>query len=146
MPKKPAQRSSLFLLELIIAILFFILAATACVRFFVHSHELEKDSIALNQALLATTSVAEILRSQDEPYETLADAFPMGNLGDNEFKIYYDNDWSQCEAAEASYIVSLKTEYTEDNFLSGHISVLDQEEVIYDLTVDKYLGQEVSAE
>ena len=42
MQRKPAKRSSLFLLELIIAILFFCLASAVCVRFFVRSHVMEQ--------------------------------------------------------------------------------------------------------
>lgn len=144
MPKKPAQRSSLFLLELIIAILFFILAATACVRFFVQSHTLEKDSVALNQAVASTTSVAEIIRSQENPYEILLDVFPTGVIKDNNFYIYYDNEWNLCETAEAFYTLSLETEY-KDSFLNGFITVSNPEEVIYQLEVDKYwTGEDMS--
>ena len=65
MNKQPTRRSSLFLMELIIAILFFSLAATVCVRFFVKSYTLEQESQKLNHAVNAATSVAEIFRNQE---------------------------------------------------------------------------------
>ncbi len=43
-----AQSSSLFLLELILAILFFSLASAVCVQFFVKSHLLSRDARNLN--------------------------------------------------------------------------------------------------
>ena len=60
MKRKPAKRSSLFLMELIIAILFFCLASAVCVRFFVKSHLIERDTTALNHAANYASSVAEM--------------------------------------------------------------------------------------
>lgn len=142
MPKKTAKRSSLFLLELIIAILFFILAATACVKIFVHSRQLENDSIALNQAVIACTSVAEILRSESDPYDMLQEVYPTGTATQDHFYIYYDNKWKLCSEADARFTVSLQTEYTDD-FQKGYISVLDQDVSIYQLEIETYLGEEV---
>lgn len=142
MPKKTAKRSSLFLLELIIAILFFILASAACVKIFVQSRQLENDSIALNQAVIASTSVAEILRSEEKPYDVLQKVYPKGTYAQDHFYIYYDINWKLCSEADARYTVSLQTEYTDD-FQKGYISVLDQDSNLYQLEIETYLGEEV---
>ncbi len=142
MAKKTAQRSSLFLLELIIAILFFILAATACVKCFVHSHQVEKDSIAQNQAVLISASIAEVFRSQEDPQDILQQLYPVGCYSEDTFYIYYDNNWEMCSASDACYTVSFTTEYRQP-FKEGYICVSDSDSVIYDLTIDKYMNQEV---
>ena len=41
MKRTPAKRSSLFLLELIIAILFFSLTSAVCVQFFARAHQIQ---------------------------------------------------------------------------------------------------------
>ena len=41
MERTPAKRSSLFLLELMIAILFFCLASAVCVQIFVKAHTIQ---------------------------------------------------------------------------------------------------------
>ena len=46
-----AKSSSLFLLELVLAILFFSLASAVCVQFFVKSHILSRDAQRLNHAV-----------------------------------------------------------------------------------------------
>lgn len=141
MPKKPAQRSSLFLLELIIAILFFILAATACVRIFVSSHQLEKDSLALDQAVFISTSMADLFRSEEDLWPMLSRLYPEGDLqSETTFTIYYDNNWEPCSASEAVYMAFLETEYTQD-YKTGHIRITEDDSCIYELTVDKYLPQ-----
>ena len=67
MKARQTKHSSLFLMELLIAILFFILASAICVNFFVQSHLLEQDSINLNHATNAATSAAEIFLSEESP-------------------------------------------------------------------------------
>ena len=47
----PAKRSSLFLLELIIAILFFSLTSAVCVQIFVRAHLISRQTQELNMAL-----------------------------------------------------------------------------------------------
>lgn len=51
MERTPAKRSSLFLLELMIAILFFCLASAVCVQIFVKAHTISRETQELNTAL-----------------------------------------------------------------------------------------------
>ena len=51
MERTPAKRSSLFLLELMIAILFFCLASAVCVQIFVKAHTISRETEELNMVL-----------------------------------------------------------------------------------------------
>ena len=73
---QPTRRSTIFLMELIMAILIFSLAATVCVQVFVKSHTIEKDSDQLSNALFASVSVAEIIRSSDSYESVLSTQYP----------------------------------------------------------------------
>lgn len=141
MHTQPTRRSSLFLMELMIAILFFSLAAAVCVRLFVKSHTLEAESIELNHAVTSATSVAEVLRSQDEPYTILVRQFPQGEQNADSFEIFYDNDWKLCSSSDSVYRVSLQTDIF-GNFLIGTIKVYKESDSLYQLTVKKYLAKE----
>lgn len=141
MHQQPDRRSSLFLMELIIAILFFSLAAAVCVRFFVKSHTLEAQSMDLNHAVSSAASVAEIVRSQDEPLTVLTELFPGGEASETTYSIFYDKDWILCSADHAAYTVRLETK-TSASFLVGDIEVLKETESLYHLTVKKYLEKE----
>lgn len=142
MNKQPAKRSSLFLMELIIAILFFSLAATVCVRFFVKSYTLEQESQNLNHAVNAATSVAEIFRNQEQPFSLLTEEYPHGEHAENAYYIYYDINWSLCDSSNAVYKVLLQTTAT-DTFIIGDITVTDNDNTIYHLTIKKYIEKEV---
>ena len=141
MNKQPSRRSSLFLMELIIAILFFSLASTVCVRIFVKSHTLELESVQLNHAISAASSVAEIFRNQKNPFEILEMQYPDGVKSDNYYQFFYDEDWSLCNKDEAVYTVI--ADFSKDaSFEIADIQVVTSELCIYDLSVKKYVDQE----
>ena len=60
-----ARSSSLFLMELILAILFFSVASAVCVQIFVTSHMLSNDSRALNHGVNECANLAEIIDTAD---------------------------------------------------------------------------------
>ena len=141
MNSQTARRSSLFLMELLVAILFFLLASAVCVRLFVKSHTLERDSINLNHAVTAATTVAEIFRNQEAPYDLLKDQFPLGIQSEQCFCIFYNENWELCSFSESSYEVLLNTEIS-DSFVIGSIAVSEGDDLLYELNIKKYLEQE----
>lgn len=74
-----SHKSSLFLLELIMAILFFSIASAICVQLFVKSHLLSKQAEILSIAVNECSDAAEIIYSADteaEILERLKNAYP----------------------------------------------------------------------
>lgn len=59
------SKSGLFLMELIIALLFFALASTVCVRLFVKSATLSDDTLDLTYAVSQAQNLAEVFLSCD---------------------------------------------------------------------------------
>lgn len=55
------SRSGLLLVEILLAILFFSLSASVCLRMFVSSHQMSRESRLLEHAVTQSTSVAEVL-------------------------------------------------------------------------------------
>ncbi len=148
MKRKPAKRSSLFLMELIIAILFFCLASAVCVRFFVKSHLMERDTTALNNAANYASSVAEIFRSSEDLPACLKVQFPKGaSRQEGDYMIYFNHDWNTCSEDDAAYSLNLSYKQA-DNFLLGRIVVSgsQESEEIYSLEVKKYLQKMIQKE
>lgn len=139
MDKQPSRRSSLFLMELMIAILFFTLASTVCVRFFVKSHTLNIDSKNLSHAVSIATSTAEIFRTSENAPNILSQQFPEGIATDTSYRIYYDSEWQLCSLDNARYTVLLeiKQEYP---FAICHIFISEEQTSIYELSIKKYIG------
>ena len=95
MERTPAKRSSLILLELMIAILFFCLASAVCVQSFVKAHTTSRETQELNTALEKVSGYTELF---------LADALT------EDTEVFYDADWQECSKDEASYEIVIRVE------------------------------------
>lgn len=71
MVKKNMSRSGMLLLELMMAILIFSLAAAVCIQVFLKAHDLSQRAQELSRAVNACASAAETLRSAADPEDAL---------------------------------------------------------------------------
>ena len=130
MERTPAKRSSLFLLELMIAILFFCLASAVCVQIFVKAHTTSRGTQELNTALEKVSGYTELF---------LADALAEDTEG------FYDADWQECSKDEASYEIVIRVE-PDGKLLHGTFTVQrlsgEQPEEIYSVETDRMTGTE----
>lgn len=143
MHRKTVRNSSLFLLELVVAIFFFCLASAVCVRFFVKSHTISQDTHNLDMAVNEAASIAEIFRSEDDVISFLDTHFPDGSIAEDQkgFSLYYNGTWDLSDKNSASYLLSLDMN-TKSDFCSAVITVsgLSSNQNIYTLEVGKYMG------
>lgn len=120
-----ANASSLFLMELILAILFFSLACSVCVPLFVKSHLLSNESRTLNGASNQCSNVAELLaasRSLDQFGSLLAEQYPDVEQTDAGWTVFYDDAFGTCTKQDAVWCMALScTE--EDGMLTADITV-----------------------
>lgn len=94
-----AKSSNLFLLELIIAILFFSIASAVCVQLFVKSHLMSVETEELNQAVNLASGAVESITEE--------------NTGDS--VVYYNDNWESCDQADAAYLMT--THLTREDFM-----------------------------
>lgn len=115
--------SSLFLLELILAVLFFSVASALCIQIFTKAHLMSQDARDLNFAVNEVSSMAEQM-----PDDSLQDA-----------ATYYDSSYASCEKADAVYVLTVHYE-PEDTLLKAHISMdtVADNRNIYTLDVTKH--------
>lgn len=146
-----AKSSSLFLLELILAILFFSLASAVCVQFFVKSHILSRDAQSLNHAVNECSGIAEIVNTSDGTEEVLDlitevyfDA-PIETYEENgdipavSVRIYYDEEFIPCTESEGVYTLQVEL-WEQGRMLTAGITMAEiEKDPIYELTVKHYL-------
>lgn len=115
--------SSLFLLELILAVLFFSVASALCIQIFTKAHLMSQDARDLNFAVNEVSSMAEQM-----PDDSLQDA-----------AAYYNSSYASCEKADAVYVLTVHYE-PEDTLLKAHISMdtIADNRNIYALDVTKH--------
>lgn len=111
MKRKPtANPSSLFLLELIFAILFFSAASAVCVQVFVKSHTLSTEAHDLTQASRRAEDVAELITastSLDDMKNLLEDTYSDSvEISSEDFTVFYDSDFVPCSQETAAWQLS----------------------------------------
>lgn len=111
MKRKPtANPSSLFLLELIFAILFFSVASAVCVQVFVKSHTLSTEAHDLTQASRRAEDVAELITastSLDDMKNLLEDTYSDSvEISSEDFTVFYDSAFVPCSQETAAWQLS----------------------------------------
>lgn len=119
MKRLQSTRSSLFLMELIIAIFILTVVSAICLEIFAYSHTMNKESHNQLQASLKAQDIAEMWLSQEK-----------SSVNDQ----YYDASWNEVSLEKAVY--SLKTQHTNESL---DITVYEDQDIIYTLHVDKHV-------
>lgn len=164
-----SSRSGLFLMELIISILFFSLASAVCVRLFVSSHTISRDSVELNHSLEWCQNVAESFYGSNGNIQEMAGLFSNCILNTSsstadEIYLIFDKNFNPVKVSSTASISSLPDFYyvvsariTEENrlllcqitalkgFESSNI-LTEEAETIYELPVTLYPKKEASHE
>lgn len=141
------SKSSLFLLELTIAIAFFALAAGDCVQLFVNAHILSRESTELNMAVIQAQSVAEAYKSVHGDGEKLARLLDAPVDGANEVMytciLLFDSGWGRVtDKREAVYGLEISSNEGKQ-MRSADIMVYSyaaNKVPIYKLDVKSYTG------
>ena len=169
MRHKTNTRSSLFLMELIIAILFFSLASAVCLRMFAKSHQLSTDASARNKAVNQTVNAAELIRYDlQNDTRALSDTYPeadilysvVSNAADvyNGSVIYFNKSWESCSAELAEYKLVIQAQdssatlrkyvlsmYSLSDAVNSDALDSDATNCIYELPLSIHIAREVGA-
>lgn len=148
---RPARRSSLFLMELTLAILFFCLCSAFCVRLFAQAREVSRSSENLTMSVRQLSGFAELFKGSSDFESALLDACPLARTGDSRFTVYYDQDWQYSTEEEAVYSVEIQLS-REGNLAVCDMRALSLEKTgaesgtLYTLHTEKYCGEGIADE
>lgn len=136
MSKQPAKRSTLFLMELIIVILFFCLTSSICIQLFVKSHILNQDSTNLNVSVNEVSSVAALVGNNSEIEEVLLREYPLAACENGLYTIYYNENWELCSKDEATFSMDIIPDKESDlDTCSITMKSMKDSNTIYELDV-----------
>lgn len=137
--RKRASSSTLFLMELILAILFFCIAAAICVYVFAMSHVIHLGSVEQDNAVKITQNISEILRSSRDKEDLVRGLSSTFNLSR---EINLNDD---IIIKEDGLIATLSPSYHQGLFsLNITVTASDGQE-IYSILVEHFLEKEVSS-
>ncbi len=140
--KHKHSKSSLFLMEIIINILFFSIIFVVGLQLFVKAHMRSIQTTELQQAVTCVENVASIYESCNGSYDAFMQLCPNYDYGDSEITIYLNQDFMECEKADYKYYISITPE--SDSFMQEmkpgqlvktHIQCYDKEDSsIYEIS------------
>lgn len=144
MKKKVTSKSGLFLLEMMISILFFSIAAVICMQVFVKAHLLSREARDLNKAVSCAATGAEALMHISSQEELLGYLPGCILAEDGYYVVYYDREWKTCEAGSA-YTCMEMWQTEGDGMRTGVITIgrIGEEEPVYQLETGRYISGSV---
>lgn len=148
--RKRASSGSLFLMELILAILLFCIAAAICVSVFAKSHIMHQDAKTLNMAMNTVQNTAEIIRSENDINEIkskLNNLYPDSDISKSfpgTSEAYFDSNMSTISSKnDATYILEIVCENKNDllcSTITMKKNIVDNNlDPIYDLYIEHAL-------
>ena len=112
--------TSLFLMEMILALLFLSLSSAACIQIFAAARKSRLQAEQWNQIQALTTSVGEVLEGTDGTNEQILSLLPGGIKKDTSLIWYYNRNWQSCSSGEAACEMILETDISSEK--SGELS------------------------
>jgi hypothetical protein len=122
MGKQNASRTGLFLIELILSIFFFIIAAAVVLQLFVNSHFISQKTISINNALLYSQNMSEVFLSGNGNFDNVKDLYSgqlveVSGAPDNLVLLLFDKNWVPVNSFDnADY--SIVADYSYDGTFS----------------------------
>lgn len=145
---KSARRSSLFLLELMISILMFSVAAAWCVRLFVTARAVVSETEEQNRAQNLAAGYAEVfLASRDFEAFLLGEGAKKQELANDKiYQIWYNKDWETCIEEEAVFcfetVITRQGDFDKCSFRFSRMK--GESKIRYLFDVEKYTGGEAA--
>ena len=105
--KRTHSKSSLFLMEIIINILFFSILFAVGLQLFVKAHVLSNRTTELHQAVTSVENAASKYQACSSSYTSLLQLCPTYDYKDTEITIYLDKAFQECRQSEAEYRIAI---------------------------------------
>jgi hypothetical protein len=138
MGKQNASRTGLFLIELILSIFFFIIAAAVVLQLFVQSHFISKNTISINNALLYSQNMSEVFLSDGGSFDDVKSMYngqliTVSSMPDNVILLLFDNNWESTKDLDTAKY-SVVADYTNDDtfsYLNVYVNEYNQNLITY---------------
>lgn len=164
MSNRNTSRTGLFLMELILAILFFSLSGSVCVQLFIQAHVISNNSVVLNHSILQAQNIAETFygcNGDVDEMMILLNANTNGSRQDGEdstiLSFLYDPDFEPIPSYQSSFpgfgYTVTATIQPKEKLTTCHILVQEygtnessneDSFPLYELNISLYPDQEVS--
>lgn len=134
MKRNSRAGSRTFFIEFLIALFFFLIISTVCLRVFARAHAITRRSEALSNAQTVAASITAVVEAGNISPEDAVSFFPDAVLTSNGFTLFYNRDFEVCSEDHAFYTLELALEQEEQEVASKVTVYDDTHEVLYELS------------
>ena len=114
------SKAPLALMEQVVMVLVFALAAVLCLKVFVFAEQMSLRNEAVDRAVAEARNAAEALKGENLEYFETMGAEQDGNGG---FVIWYHEDWTAAESGSGAYRLEVSRSRQDEFLWSGEAAV-----------------------
>lgn len=136
------NKTSLFLMEMIVVILFFSVASAVCVQIFAYGEEKSRRSRDLTNAVIQVQNATQLIKSSNGTLEAVEEYYNIEAQNNAAF-IYFDSAFKVCtEQPDANYVLEIIQEQNDTRQVS-HLAFCyyKTREEIFQLDSEKYIEE-----
>ncbi len=133
MTDQTLKKSSLFLLELIIVLLFFSFCTAVCINLFVKAKIASTQSYDLNNSVLAAQNAVECFKATDADAKEIASLLG-GTQNNNTVSITYDKNWNVTKKSDYIYKLTFTINPVQENIISADLTIVKDTTTLYSLS------------
>ncbi len=138
------NKSILVLIEHIVMLLVFALAAAVCLRMFALSGRLSRTYEATDRAVLAAQNAAELIKQNG--IKGFAELTGAKADGEKSWTVFYDENWEKTAEESGKYVLKVIGAETTEYLFRAEVAVLtDTGEELFRLPVAGQIVAEVTA-
>jgi len=139
MNKYRHPKSSLFLMEIMVNILFFAVLVTICLQLFFKAHNLSESTSVLHHAVTTCTSIAEVYQSDHDGEKIVMTIYPDAIALNSNILIYFNENYLPCSETDCMYRAVLEHRHSPESTITFY----EQEsgDIIYSMTLSSYMPQ-----
>lgn len=128
--RRESSKSALFLMELILAVLFFAITSAVCAKLFAASHLISRDTMQANRAAALAQSAAACVQSTGADSNRCAELLSGEAAPDGTITVFYDSDWQITDQSSAVYTMTVLLDFSAEKATA---LVAEDEKTIFEL-------------
>jgi len=129
------NKAPLALMEQLIMLLVFALAAALCLQVFVYASQVSRQCETRSNAAEAVQNAAEITKTCQGNTDLIA-SYLGGSASPDGWQLFYDADWEASDTQHASFRVLIAPEETDSPALGGaRIRAVEGTETLFEIAV-----------
>lgn len=103
MEKRKHSRAGLLMTEILLALLFFAIAAAGCLQIFVRAFQVNEEAYQLKLVLNSTEDLIQRWKREDGSLQPLLESYEWTEKNPSGGKIFFDDGGKCCEETEKEY-------------------------------------------